>query len=47
MFLFEYGALGGPFALTRLAVNIAAILLIAAAISRLAPPSPGLSSTEG
>lgn len=47
MFLFEYGALGGPFALTRLAVNIPAILLIAAAISRLAPPRPGLSGTDG
>lgn len=35
MFLFEYSALGGPFALTRLGANIPAILLMAAVLSRL------------
>lgn len=35
MFLFEYAALGGPFALTRLAANIPAILLIALVLSRV------------
>lgn len=34
MFLFEYAALGSGFALTRLAANIPAILIIAAVISR-------------
>ncbi len=47
MFLFEYAALGGPFALTRLAANIPAILLIALALSRVnrgrASPTPPLS----
>ncbi len=35
MLLFEYSALGGAFALTRLAANIPAILLMAAVLSRL------------
>lgn len=35
MFLFEYTALGGPFAVTRLMANIPAILLIALVLSRL------------
>lgn len=35
MFLFEYAALGGPFALTRLAANMPAILLIALVLSRI------------
>lgn len=34
MFLFEYAALGGAFALTRLAANVPAILLIAAVLAR-------------
>lgn len=39
MFLFEYAAMGGPFALTRLAANIPAILLIALIVSRSVPVS--------
>lgn len=41
MFLFEYAALGGAFALTRLAVNIPAILLIALVLTRGVGPNPG------
>ena len=37
MFLFEYSALGAGFALTRLAANTPAILLISLAISRMVP----------
>ena len=37
MFLFEYSALGAGFALTRLAANIPAILLIGLVISRIVP----------
>ena len=37
MFLFEYSALGAGFAITRLAANIPAILLISLAISRFVP----------
>jgi uncharacterized membrane protein YraQ (UPF0718 family) len=48
MFLFEYAALGGPFALTRLAANIPAILLIALVLSRVnrerASQTPPLSA---
>ncbi|MBT3274845.1 MAG: permease [Spirochaetales bacterium] len=37
MFLFEYSALGAEFAITRLAANIPAILLISLVISRIVP----------
>lgn len=37
MFLFEYSALGAGFALTRLAANVPAILLISLVISRIVP----------
>ena len=37
MFLFEYSALGAGFALTRLAANVPAILLISLVISRFVP----------
>ncbi len=35
MFLFEYGALGGRFAVTRLLVDIPGIVIIALALKRL------------
>jgi uncharacterized membrane protein YraQ (UPF0718 family) len=40
MFLFEYTALGAPFALTRLAANIPAILIIAGIMARITPAHP-------
>ena len=46
MFLFEYAALGGPFAVTRLAANIPAIILIALILSRLEVPTESAQSSE-